>query len=161
MRDHEHVNPSAVDRLNSLLTWWGVPNVSGAAEAEAQMKRVGAVGKDINQAIADTAVLQLDSFITASERLTQVLRNMALSREPLELMAAPGSAWTTLLENATCQLKTWAMLAETICGYFNAMVREPAASEPQSNPVTAQTTSPDEATAASPAAKAIHRRVAA
>jgi hypothetical protein len=115
-----------LDRLNALLSWWGISNDTGNENIEVQMKRFQVFASDLQKAYGDAYCLQMEALFTANERLGRSFQEFLHCRQPQEVIAAESSILATILERASLQAKPWIDLTEKVQDCCAALAREGA-----------------------------------
>ena len=118
---------TAVDRLNALFAWWGVPAATGNGQIDGQMKRFRAFTYDLQRAYGEAYSHQLGALFSANERTARSLQEFLRCRQPQDVIAAESNVVATLLEEASQQTKTWIEVTQKVQDCCAAMAREAAA----------------------------------
>jgi hypothetical protein len=113
-----------LDRLNALLTWWGVPNGNAGGQIDAQMKRFQTLISDVQKAQGEAYRSQIEALFAASERVAGSLQEFAHCRQPEQVITAGSNVLATILESVSLQAQTWVDLAQKIQESYAEMARQ-------------------------------------
>ncbi len=101
-------------RINALLTWWGMPNVTGVGATMEQMKRLQKLAADLQAVCCETSQLQVKTFVAANEEMVRAFSAMLRIRAPKDLLGAESKVIADLSEGLSLQTKTWADMSEKV-----------------------------------------------
>lgn len=101
-------------RVNALLTWWGIPNVSGIGAATEQIKRFQKLAADLQTIYGEASRLQLKTLLAANEEMARTFSEMLRIRATKDLLSAESSLVANLSENLSLQTKTWTEMSEKL-----------------------------------------------
>lgn len=111
-----------LDRLNALLSWWGIPNLNDTEHIDGRMKRLQAFAANLQKAYGDEYCRQIEGAFTANQRLVFSLQAFLRCRQPQELIPIEIGIWMTVLERVSQQAAAWTDLTQKIQGCCAALV---------------------------------------
>jgi hypothetical protein len=105
---------TGLERLNALMTWWGVPRGLGSENVKAQAERLQVLATDLSRAFNDASSCQLRVLLATNERLGRALEGLARGAEPQRLMAVQSEVMASLLESLAAQTTAWVQLTQKV-----------------------------------------------
>jgi len=120
--EHDHAT-SESEPFASLFGWWGA---GGNRAAKAGLKNIRQLTADLQQAFSEAYSDEIKTLSAANDRVSRSFQGFRESRRPEEFLAAQMDLFTTLMENASHQIKTWSAFGTKVQGYCAVATREAA-----------------------------------
>lgn len=117
---------AGVERLNGLLSWWGVPIAGGNGTIDSQIKRFQQFASDLQKTCSDAYSGEIAALFRNNDRLVRSFQDLLRSRRPQEVMAAESDILANFLEGASLHAKRWAELTQKLEECCAAMARDAA-----------------------------------
>ena len=105
---------SGLERLNSLLTWWGGPNNVIGGEMSASTERFRKLLIDVQQSINESGRRQYETLLSTNTELTRAYGELLKSRQPQDMAAAQSRIVRCCLDGVSAQAKEWMNLTEQV-----------------------------------------------
>ena len=100
-----------VDRLSSLLEWWGVQGNHTVGE---RIKRFQELTAGLQQAYSEAYADELNALNAANDRLAKSVQGLLRCRKSDEFFSAQMDIFAGLMESASRQVTTWSELSRKI-----------------------------------------------
>lgn len=105
---------TGADRINGLLTWWGVPDALDVGAAEGRAKRFQGLVSALSQVVSEASANQAETASATNERLARALRELLGARQPADFIAAQSRPVTDLMETLAAQAKALAEVTQQL-----------------------------------------------
>jgi hypothetical protein len=115
-----------LDRLNALLTWWGILNPLGTCRFNETRHRCQVAACDIQKAYGEALGRQTDLLIAACGRPANSFPGLSQSWSPADIAAVQLQVFAAFLESALPWTRTWGVFFQTSGDRITAFVREKA-----------------------------------
>lgn len=115
-----------IERLNGLMSWWGMPGPTGNTLLDHQMRRLQRFAADFQKSCTDAYCSEMEALVGGNERLSRSMLGLLQHRRPPEGGAVESEILAILLEGASHQTKRWADLTQKLQECCSAVTREVA-----------------------------------
>ncbi|MDA8093281.1 MAG: hypothetical protein M0T84_05100 [Betaproteobacteria bacterium] len=126
MEVKENPFSASVERLNGLMSWWGITVPTGNGPFDRQMKRLQQFATDCRKVCADAYCGEMDALFSSNERLGHSIQGLLRYRRPPELLSPESEILAILLDDASCQARRWVELTQKLQERCSAMTLDAA-----------------------------------